>query len=64
MRITPHYYSLIDPADPFDPIRKLAIPDFDELSREGTYDSSGEAANTVFDGLQHKYAATVFITEQ
>ena len=31
MAITPYYLSLIDPEDPYDPIRRQAIPTADEL---------------------------------
>ncbi|HUV98236.1 MAG TPA: KamA family radical SAM protein [Candidatus Paceibacterota bacterium] len=61
MRVTPYYMSLIDWDDPNDPIRKMAIPSFEESSLEGSYDTSGEAENTELRGLQHKYAETVLI---
>ena len=46
MRVTPYYMSLIDWDDPCDPIRKMAIPSVEELSLQGSYDTSGEAENT------------------
>jgi lysine 2,3-aminomutase len=61
MRVTHYYMSLIDWDDPNDPIRKMAIPSFEESSLEGSYDTSGEAENTELRGLQHKYAETVLI---
>lgn len=61
MRVAPYYMSLIDWDDPNDPIRKMAIPSFEESSLEGSYDTSGEAENTELRGLQHKYAETVLI---
>ena len=61
MRVTPYYMSLIDWDDPNDPIRKMAIPSFEESSLDGSYDTSGEAENTELRGLQHKYAETVLI---
>lgn len=61
MRITPHYYSLINKTDPDDPIRKMCIPQTTELERKGTYDTSGESQNTVLAGVQHKYARTVLL---
>jgi lysine 2,3-aminomutase len=61
MRITPYYYSLIDQNDIEDPIAKMVIPDLRELEKGGTYDTSGEANNTVFDGVQHKYESTVLL---
>ena len=61
MRVTPYYMSLIDWDDPYDPIRKMAIPSVNEFNLEGSYDTSGEAENTKFSGLQHKYQETVLI---
>jgi KamA family protein len=53
--------SLIDPNDPSDPLRKMIIPSTDELDLSGSYDPSGEMANTVLPGLQHKYSPTALI---
>jgi len=61
MKVTPYYMSLIDWSDPNDPIRKMAIPSLNELSLQGSYDTSGEAENTKLRGLQHKYSETVLI---
>jgi lysine 2,3-aminomutase len=61
MRVTPYYMSLIDWNDPCDPIRKMAIPSLEELDTHGSYDTSGEAENTKFSGLQHKYQETALI---
>ena len=61
MRISPYYLSLIDWSDPHDPIRKMAVPSFEELNLEGFYDTSGEAENTKMPGLQHKYSETALI---
>ena len=61
MRISKYYMSLIDWNEPRDPIRKMAIPSFEELNTEGTYDTSGEAENTKMPGLQHKYSETALI---
>jgi lysine 2,3-aminomutase len=61
MRVTPYYMSLIDWNDPCDPIRKMAIPSLEELDIHGSYDTSGEAENTKFSGLQHKYQETALI---
>ena len=61
MAVPPYYLSLIDPSDPDDPIRKLAIPSPAESSREGRLDTSGEASNTVLPGLQHKYRESAMI---
>ena len=56
-----YYLSLIDPADPSDPIRKMSIPGCLEASEGGSADTSGEADNTVVQGMQHKYPNTALI---
>jgi lysine 2,3-aminomutase len=61
MRISPYYMSLIDWNDPADPIRKMAVPSVEELSLQGSYDTSGETENTIVPGLQHKYSETALI---
>jgi len=61
MRVTAYYMSLIDWDDPYDPIRKMAIPSFEEFNLQGSYDTSGEAENTKLSGLQHKYQETALI---
>jgi lysine 2,3-aminomutase len=61
MSIPRYYLSLIDPADPADPIRKMAVPSADELDLDGSYDTSGERKNTKLPGLQHKYKNTVLL---
>ena len=61
MTITKYYLSLIDPADPHDPIRRMCVPDIGENNLTGNFDTSGEEDNTVLPGLQHKYSPTVII---
>lgn len=61
MMITPYYLSLIDPADPRDPIARMCIPSEDELSPGGSFDTSGESSNTRQEGVQHKYRQTALI---
>lgn len=61
MSVTPYYLSLIDWDDENDPIRKMAIPSLAETDLSGSFDTSGEASNTVIEGMQHKYAQTVMI---
>lgn len=56
-----YYLSLIDPANPDDPIRKMSIPSAWELAGGGDADTSGEGSNTVLPGMQHKYAQTALI---
>ncbi len=54
-RATDYYLNLIDWSDPDDPIRRLIIPNEDELVEWGDYDASNEAAITPIHGVQHKY---------
>ena len=61
MKVTSYYMSLIDWDNPADPVRKMAIPSLDELSLQGSYDTSGEVENTKLQGLQHKYSETTLI---
>jgi lysine 2,3-aminomutase len=61
MKIPAYYLNLIDPTDPEDPIRKMAVPSVEELDGDGSLDTSGEAQNTVVPGLQHKYRQTAVI---
>ena len=59
--VNPYYLSLIDWDDPSDPIRKMCIPNIYEFSEGGKTDTSGEADNTVIQGMQHKYRQTALI---
>lgn len=59
--VNPYYLSLINKDDPADPIRKMCIPDIHEFSEGGQADTSGEADNTVIQGMQHKYKQTALI---
>lgn len=61
MRITPYYLGLVDPKDRNDPIRKMCVPEAAEFLKGGSEDTSGEADNTVMQGMQHKYRQTVLI---
>ncbi len=61
MSITPYYLSLIDFNDPNDPILKMCIPSIEETDLGGSFDTSGEADNTIIDGMQHKYKQTALI---
>ena len=61
VRVTPYYLDLIDPGDPYDPIRKMCLPDYREFFPDGLTDTSGESDNTVIQGMQHKYAQTALI---
>lgn len=59
MTIPRYYFSLIDRSNPNDPILRMCVPSIQETDLSGTFDSSGEASNTVIPGLQHKYKKTV-----
>jgi len=57
MAITPYYLSLIDPHDPWDPIRKQAVPTIHELTRspEDLEDPLHEDVDSPTPGLTHRY---------
>src|SRR5699024_2325941 len=61
-RVNDYYLDLINWDDPNDPIKKLVIPNEDELSEEyGRWDASDEDTNYVVPGCQHKYATTALL---
>ena len=60
-RVSEYYLGLIDWNDPADPIRRLVIPNLAELTNWGHLDASNEAANTVVQGVQHKYPDTALL---
>ncbi|MDK2974421.1 MAG: hypothetical protein PWP08_792 [Methanofollis sp.] len=60
-RSNEYYLSLIDWSDPFDPIRRIAVPDPMEMEGAGALDPSRESNYTVAPGLQHKYRETVLM---
>jgi lysine 2,3-aminomutase len=57
LSITPYYLSLINPLDPTDPIRKQAIPSFEEIAMSdmGVEDPLAEHEDSVVPGLVHRY---------
>lgn len=57
MAVTPYYLSLIDLNDPYDPIRKQAIPSSEELyfAPEESADSLHEDTDSPVKGLTHRY---------
>lgn len=62
MSVPPYYLSLIDFDNvPNDPIFKMSIPSLSEIELDGLADTSGEAQNTVIQGMQHKYDETVMV---
>ena len=61
--VTPYYLSLIDPDDPDDPVRKQAIPCFDEIAMSdmGEDDPLEEERDSVVPGLVHRYPDRVLM---
>jgi lysine 2,3-aminomutase len=57
LSITPYYFCLINHEDPLDPIRKQALPDFDEIALEGilSEDPLEEERDSAVPGLVHRY---------
>ncbi len=60
-RSNDYYLSLIDWDDPDDPIRRLIIPNLQELDEWGRLDPSDEKTYCVMPGLEHKYPSTVLL---
>lgn len=63
VRVTPHFLSLIDPADPADPLRLQVIPRPEELTRfpEEMDDPCGEEKDEKTPGLVHRYPDRVLL---
>jgi lysine 2,3-aminomutase len=63
LSVTPYYISLIDPGDPGDPIRRQAIPSFDEIALAGigSEDPLEEKRDSVVPGLVHRYPDRVLM---
>lgn len=60
-RTNEYYQSLIDWNDPDDPIRRIVMPDIQELDEFGELDASNEHSYTVRKGLEHKYDDTALL---
>jgi lysine 2,3-aminomutase len=60
-RANEYYLSLINWNDPADPIRKIIIPEEEELEEWGRLDPSLESDFTIAPGLQHKYDQTALL---
>ncbi|WP_088832798.1 KamA family radical SAM protein [Paenibacillus tyrfis] len=60
-RLNDYYLQLIDWSDLNDPIRRLVIPNSDELREYGRWDASDEDTNYVVKGCQHKYKTTALL---
>ena len=63
LSITPHYLSLINLDDPEDPIKKQAVPSFQEitLADMGEEDPLAEERDSVVPGLVHRYPDRVLM---
>ena len=63
LAITPYYLSLINPADPNDPVRKQAVPSILEISMSniGLEDPLAEKEDSVVPGLVHRYPDRVLM---
>ncbi len=60
-RTNDYYQSLIDWDDPEDPIRRIVMPDVQELDDWGKLDASDEESYTVAKGVEHKYDSTALL---
>ncbi len=60
-RSNDYYQSLINWDDPDDPIRRLIVPDIQEMEEFGQLDASGEETYTKVKGLEHKYDSTALL---
>lgn len=60
-RTNEYYQSLINWDDPDDPIRRIVMPDVQELHEFGELDASDELSYTALRGLEHKYADTALL---
>ena len=63
LAVTPYYLSLINPDDKDDPIRKQAIPSFDEIAlpTKNPEDPLEEKRDSVVPGLVHRYPDRVLM---
>lgn len=63
LSITPYYLSLINPLDPDDPVRKQAIPSFQEVAQGsmGFEDPLEEKRDSVVPGLVHRYTDRILM---
>lgn len=60
-RTNSYYQGLIDWDDPHDPLRRIVMPDRNELAEWGELDASNEGKYTVVPGLEHKYGDTALL---
>jgi len=60
-RTNEYYQSLINWDDPEDPIKRIIMPDVQELDDWGQLDASNEEKYTKVRGLEHKYTSTALL---
>ncbi len=60
-RANDYYLNLIDWANENDPIKRIIIPDENEIDDNGNLDACNEKAITVAPGVQHKYKHTALL---
>ncbi len=60
-RTNDYYQSLINWDDPDDPIKRIIMPDIQELNEWGELDASNEEKYTKVRGLEHKYTSTALL---
>jgi len=60
-RTNDYYQSLINWDDPNDPIKRIIMPDVEELNEWGQLDASNEEKYTKVHGLEHKYTSTALL---
>lgn len=61
MAIPPYYAALMDPDDPFCPVRMQGVPTVAEATGLGVRDSLGEDSHMVTPGLVHRYPDRVLL---
>jgi lysine 2,3-aminomutase len=60
-RSNDYYQSLIDWGGPDDPIKRIIVPNAEELDEWGQLDASAEEMYTMVPGLEHKYPDTALL---
>lgn len=59
--VSPYYISLIDPQNPQDPIRKMALPSIEELCIDGEIDPMDEAGHSPAGAITKRYPDRLII---
>jgi KamA family protein len=60
-RANDYYLGLINWKDPNDPVKRIIMPDLDELDEWGEMDASQEHKYSVVPGMEHKYDDTALL---